>query len=118
MPDSPKFSSRALEASKHPLVVLLAATILGSAIVPFVNGRIARESRESELKLNRAMEALRSSATTERQINELQTEFMLFAKNDLWDNVQARREEQVDSTLCMGTSIGTPGGGTGSCYTK
>jgi hypothetical protein len=40
------------------------------------------------------MEALRSSATTERQINELQTEFMLFAKNDLWDNVQARRDVQ------------------------
>jgi hypothetical protein len=94
MPDLPRFSSRALEATKHPLVVLLAATILGSAIVPFVNARIAKQSRENELKLNRTMEALRSSATTERQINELQTEFMLFSKNDLWGNVQARREVQ------------------------
>jgi Tfp pilus assembly protein PilX len=83
-----------METTKHPLVVLLAATILGSAVVPFVNARIARDSRDNELKLSRAMEALRASATTERQINELQTEFMLFAKNDLWDNVQARRDVQ------------------------
>ena len=94
MSDRPNSGSRAMEATKHPLVVLLAATILGSAIVPFVNARIARQSRENELKLSRATEALRSSATTERLINELQTEFMLFAKNDLWDNVQARREVQ------------------------
>ncbi len=92
MPEPSKSSSGAMEATKHPLVVLLAATILGSAVVPFVNARIARQTRENELKLNRATEALRSSATTERQINELQTEFMMFAKNDLWNNLQARRE--------------------------
>ena len=94
MPEASKPRLNVIEATKHPLVVLLTATILGSAVVPFVNARISRQSRDNELKLNRAIEALRSSATTERQINELQTEFLLFAKNDLWDNVQARREVQ------------------------
>ena len=94
MPHPTKSDSRSLELTKHPLVVLLAATILGSLVVPFINSRIANQTRQSELKLNRAVEAFRSSATTERQLNELQTEFMLFAKNDLWENTQAVREER------------------------
>ena len=81
-----------MEATKHPLVVLLAATLLGSALVPFVNTQIARQNRQTELKLSRATEALRSHAVTERHINELQTAFMMFAKNDLWNDLRARRE--------------------------
>ena len=84
--------SSAMEATKHPLVVLLTATLLGSALVPFVNAQIARQNRQTELKLNRATEALRSHAATERRINELQTAFMMFAKDGLWSDLQARRE--------------------------
>src|SRR5262245_26680258 len=92
MPTPRRPGPNIMELTKHPLVVLLAATILGSAVVPFINARIARQSRENELRLNRATEALRSSATTERHINELQTEFMMFAKNDQWNDPRARRE--------------------------
>lgn len=72
------------EKTKHPLVILVAATVLGSVLIPYVNSRIAQQNRLDELKMSHAVRALRASSDTERRINQLETEFAIFAKNNLW----------------------------------
>ena len=85
-PLSPRTSTfqTSIEATKHPLVVLVAATVLGSVLVPYVNARIAQQKRLNELKINHAIRALRSSSDSERRINQLETEFAIVAKNTSW----------------------------------
>jgi hypothetical protein len=70
------------EQTKHPLIVLAFSTILGSALIPYVGSRLARETRRAELRASHVVEALQSSARTDRQLNLLITEFGNFVKDE------------------------------------
>jgi hypothetical protein len=72
-----------IRSSKHPLVVLLAATLLGSVLIPYVNARIDREKRRRELKSERATQILRSARDIERKLNLVFTEFENFYKDQV-----------------------------------
>src|SRR5262245_5854949 len=83
-PASPKSSTfhTALEATKHPLVVLVAATLLGSALIPYVNTRIAQQNRRKALRIVQSLPAFRARAEPDRRVNELGTQFTVVAKNN------------------------------------
>jgi hypothetical protein len=82
--------STALETTKHPLVVLAVATVLGSVLIPYVNSRIARENRQRELRVSQAVQALRSSSETDRRLNLVLTEFANFVKDESPNDSAAR----------------------------
>lgn len=72
-----------LRASKHPLVVLLAGTLLGSVLIPFVNSEIDRERRLRDLRAEHSRVVLKSSLDVERKLNLLNTAFESFYKDDV-----------------------------------
>jgi hypothetical protein len=78
---SQKRASLAAEWSKHPLVVLLFATLLGSVLIPFVNTRIERDRRLHELKSQRSREILQTSRDIDRKLTLVCTEFINFHKD-------------------------------------
>lgn len=80
----------ALERTKHPLVVLVVATILGSVLIPYANGRFAKDSRLHDLKVSHAKQALQSASLTDRRLNLLLTEFAIFIKGESRNNSAAR----------------------------
>jgi len=51
------------ETTKHPLVVLVASTVIGSAAVPFIASMIDQQNQRRELNGSRAIEALRDVMT-------------------------------------------------------
>lgn len=74
-------ASRTWEISKHPLVLLTVATLLGSVLVPYVNARIDRERQRRELKTQRAIAILQSAFNVDRRLNLILTEFANFDKD-------------------------------------
>ena len=91
MPSSKRF----LAASKHPLVVLIAATLLGSVLIPAVNAQIDRQRRLRELKADRGNAALRSAWDVERKLNLLQTAFVAFYKDEVLSGQATRASRQA-----------------------
>jgi hypothetical protein len=88
-------SRQILTASKHPLVVLVAATLLGSVLIPAVNGQIDRQRRVRELKAERGNAALRSAWDVERKLNLLRTAFVAFYKDEVMSGVDTRASRQA-----------------------
>lgn len=80
----------AIERTKHPLVVLVVATILGSVLIPYANTRFAKDSRLHDLRISHAQEALQSASLTDRRLNLLLTEFAIFIKDESRHNSAAR----------------------------
>jgi hypothetical protein len=70
------------ETTKHPLIVLAVATLLGSVLFPLANAYISKASRLDELRTSHALQALRSSHATDSRLNLLITEFQNFAKDE------------------------------------
>ena len=70
------------ETTKHPLIVLVVATALGSVLIPYVNLRLARENRQRELRVSQGLQALRLSSETDLRLNLVLTEFANFVKDE------------------------------------
>jgi hypothetical protein len=82
--------STVFETTKHPVVVLAVATLLGSVLVPYVNARIAQQNSHRELRMSHALQVLRSSSETDRRINLLLTEFANFIQDESISDPAAR----------------------------
>ena len=78
------------EHTKHPLIVLALSTIIGSVLVPYVGSGLARETRRAELRASHVVQALQSSAKTDRQLNLLLIEFGNFVQDESIANQAAR----------------------------
>src|SRR5678815_2479939 len=79
-----------VERTKHPLVVVVIATLLGSVLIPYANARFAKEGRLHELRFSHAKQALQSGSQTDRQLNMLLTEFAIFVKEKSGGSASAR----------------------------
>jgi len=79
-----------VERTKHPLVVVVIATLLGSVLIPYANARFAKENRLQELRFSHAKQALQSGSQTDRQLNMLLTEFAIFIKEESGGSASAR----------------------------
>jgi hypothetical protein len=88
-------SRRLFATSKHPLVVLVAATLLGSVLIPAVNGQVDRQRRLRELKAERGNAALRSAWDVERKLNLLHTAFVAFYKDEVVSGQATRASRQA-----------------------
>lgn len=78
------------ELTKHPLVVLAVSTLIGAILIPVVTARIAQQSKRAELRTAHAVQALRSSADTERLFNLVATELANFVKGERVADTKAR----------------------------
>lgn len=63
------------DALKHPLLLVLIATLLGSVLVPHVNRRIDAEKRIRDLKSERATSVLRSARDVDQKLHLVSSSF-------------------------------------------
>ena len=82
--------SSTFERSKHPLLVLAISTLIGSILVPYFSTRLTEQNRRSELRVSKALEAVRANTLTERQLNTLLNEVVLYARDSVTPDVAAR----------------------------
>jgi len=78
------------EVLKHPLIVLLLGSLIGSVIVPYVSGRSARAGQIEELKMSSALAAVKNNNDVDRRLNILITTFGSFWK----DTQETTREDR------------------------
>jgi hypothetical protein len=79
-------SVKAIKCLKHPMVVLIVGTALGSVVIPYLNARIDNQRRLAELKSQRAALVLQSAGEVDRLLNLLLTEFGTFRKDQIATN--------------------------------
>jgi hypothetical protein len=82
---------RLVSLSKHPLLVLFVGTLLGSILVPWVNGRAARAADLEKLRAQKAVEALDANSDIDRKLNIVITAFESFWKDTSPAQRQAER---------------------------
>src|SRR5438270_10956344 len=82
-----------LEASKHPLVILLVGTLLGSVFIPEINSRATRAREFEELRAERALAAVKTNSEVDRLLNLLLTDFAYFWNDTKDGEFESRRPE-------------------------
>lgn len=85
-------ADRLVRTSRHPLVVLVIGTILGSILIPLINDRAARERKLEDLRAQRALAAIEASNDVDRKLSLLLTTFESFWK-DTDEPTQTTRSE-------------------------
>jgi len=93
---------RLASASRHPLVLLLAGSMLGSVLIPWVSGRMERTRHLNELRAQYSTTTLRTSWDVDRKLNLVVTAFDLFHKDEMEGRIpttEAREafRKEVDS---------------------
>ena len=91
--DEPR--QKASEISRHPLVLLIVGTLIGSILIPGINNRMDRDRRLREIRETRGMAALDAGLQTERSFNLVRTEFESFYK----DLAAKKTSAQADQAL-------------------
>jgi hypothetical protein len=90
---SSKSTSTLLETSKHPLVILLVTTLLGSILIPDINSRATRARELEKLRAERALEAVKTNSEVDRLLNLLLTDFSSFWNDTEDGNFESQRPE-------------------------
>jgi hypothetical protein len=85
--------SRIPEWTKHPIMVLLLGTLVGSIVIPRLNERATREAQLRELRTNLAQEAVTKSAEIDSSLNALVTTFGTYVKDSLHRGKSGDRAE-------------------------
>lgn len=87
-----------LQILKHPLLILLLGTLLGSVIVPYISGRSARAREIEELRVTSAVAAVQNGNDVDRRLNGLLTTFESFWK-DTPEAERAARKGELRSKI-------------------
>jgi len=78
---------------RHPLMLLLAGTLLSSLIIPWINGRSARVERRQNGRQQKAVEVLRAAGQDTRRLNALRSAFDNYERDVGTASVAERRTE-------------------------
>ena len=86
-------NSTLLEISKHPLLILLIGTLLGSVLIPEINRRSTRARELEELRAKRVLAAVEANSEVDRHLNLVLTSFESFWKDTAEGTLDSRRPE-------------------------
>jgi hypothetical protein len=78
---TPNIWARAIEALKHPLVLLLAGSLFGSLLIPRINEQSNQKKLRHEERLKMAISIIEHSHETDRQMSGLMNFLDLFRKD-------------------------------------
>lgn len=81
-------------ALRHPLLLLLLGTLLGSVLIPYVSSQAAHSREIEELRTERALAALQESNNVDRRLNVLVTSFGTFWA-DTNDGTRESRQDEL-----------------------
>lgn len=77
----PNLRSEVIEAFKHPLVLLMVGTLLGSLLIPYINAQSNQRKLRHEERLKMAISIIEHSHETDRQMSGLMNFLNLFRKD-------------------------------------
>jgi hypothetical protein len=86
MSTRPPFFTSALDFLKHPLLLLMVGSIVGSILIPHISERTSRTKALQDARLRKAVEIIDNNTRTISQLNALRTRLGMFHN----DNVRSK----------------------------
>lgn len=93
------FISSWLELLKHPLVLLIVGSIIGSILIPKISEKSSRTKALQDARLRKAVEIVDNNTRTVSQLNALRTRLGMFHTDNLRLKPPAARLKELQDKL-------------------